>query len=49
MNKSDQHKLINIATTGKKHDAAKTFAKQRGMTFSGMIKYAVKKVFNIEL
>jgi hypothetical protein len=47
--KFQKRKLINIATTGKKHDEAKGYAKEKGMTLSGMIKYAVKKVFNIDL
>lgn len=42
-------KHIQIRTTEERHVMANKTAQERGMTISGMIRYAVKKIFGIDL
>lgn len=44
-----QSPLITIRTTAEKRNKATIFATSQGMTLSGMIRYAVKKIFGIEI
>ena len=41
--------LLNFQTTHQKREELKKTAIDNGMTITGMIKYAVKKIFGIEL
>lgn len=38
-----------VPTTEEKKKEVKEFVKERGMSVAGMIRFAVKKVFNINL
>lgn len=44
-----KRKLINLQTTEKKHKTAQDFAKAHGMTLTGLIRVALKKMFDIDL
>lgn len=41
--------FIHLRTTKEKREAAKKKAYDRGMTITGMIRVALKKVFGIEI